>query len=183
MLIHRGHDQPHRPPNYSSGTAPPPPCGPDHGSPPPRPAPARRPSYLPPRSPPARHPAPTRRPSTAHTHRRPWPHHRCSPRSRRQGRRTARVHGSAADPPRQQTPQHPPTKTNLSKTATPQPNTAVAPRPGTWVIPRRPTGSDRSLVGRTVQLSNNVLSTMRISYSANAAPRQRRTPPPKGIQV
>jgi hypothetical protein len=63
------------------------------------------------------------------------------------------------------------------------PSTTVAPCPGTWVIPRRPTGSDRSLVGRTVQLSNNVLSTMRISYSANAAPRQRRTPPPKGIQV
>ena len=59
----------------------------------------------------------------------------------------------------------------------------VAPRPGTWVIVRRPTGSDRSLVGRTVQLSNNVLSTRRISYSANAAPRQRRSPPPKGIQV
>jgi hypothetical protein len=40
------------------------------------------------------------------------------------------------------------------------PSTTVAPRPGTWVIVRRPTGSDLSLVGRIVQLSNNVLSTM-----------------------
>jgi len=63
------------------------------------------------------------------------------------------------------------------------PSTTVAPLPGTWVMPRRRGCSGRSLVGRAAPPPNKVLSTMRISYSANAAPRQRRTPPPKGIQV
>src|SRR3954454_8074225 len=61
--------------------------------------------------------------------------------------------------------------------------TTSAPRLGTSVIARRPTRSGRWSTGRNWSRVTSVASTVFISNWAKLAPRQRRTPPPKGIQV
>ena len=60
--------------------------------------------------------------------------------------------------------------------------TAGVPPRGDRVTLRRTIFSGRSLAGRRVARRRIVDSTTRISSSANAAPMQRRVPPPNGIQ-
>ncbi|AKK25500.1 hypothetical protein AB431_00875 [Mycobacterium sp. EPa45] len=58
---------------------------------------------------------------------------------------------------------------------------ALPPAPGALAIPREWYGSPGALVGAKVNWRNRVRSVTFISMLANAAPMQRRIPPPNGI--